>query len=376
MRTKIRTKIRRRKTRAGVRWYVFSMDPEGREIPDGHGGYAMVREAKAAAKALEVDSSRGSYVEPSRMTVSDGYTEWSATRKNLSPNAQSVEGIMWSSWILPTVGAVPVQRFTQRDYHRMDDALIVRGLSGKSRRNARGTLRTFFSWALENGYVLRNVVALTDPPSIDDSKAREAFTPDEVRALLAVPDRLYPVWRLFFESGARRGEIAGLQDDDVDSCRVHIRRQALVRPARAWDQDRVYIRPTTKSRRERTVVVSEEMGAILRRWRMTRAGERLEFGPAYRDEGWIVAEPDGSLIQPDTLTARFRALEKKAGVPHRGLHACRHTHAEMALASGVRLDIVSKQLGHASVAITADVYGHPDEEALEEAARRIGEVLG
>jgi integrase len=55
---------------------------------------------------------------------------------------------------------------------------------------------------------------------------------------------------------------------------------------------------------------------------------------------------------------------------------CRQTHAEMALASGVRLDIVSKQLGHASVAITADVYGHPDEEALEEEARRIGEVLG
>jgi integrase len=283
---------------------------------------------------------------------------------------------MWSSWILPIVGEVPIQRFTQRDYHRMDDALIERGLAGKSRRNARATLRSFFEWCLANGYVLRNVVALTDPPATDDSKTREAFTADEVRALLAVPDRLHPVWRLFFETGGRRGEIAGLTDEDVDGCRIQIRRQRLVRPSRSWDQNRIYTRPTTKGRRERTVVVSEDMGALLRRWKAQRAEERLAFGPAYADQGWICAEADGSPVQPDTLSARFRVLERQAGVPHRGLHACRHTHAEMALAGGVRLDIVSKQLGHASVAITADVYGHPDEQAREEAARTIGTVLG
>jgi integrase len=48
----------------------------------------------------------------------------------------------------------------------------------------------------------------------------------------------------------------------------------------------------------------------------------------------------------------------------------------MRLKAGVRLDVVSKQLGHASVAITADVYAHPDEDALKEAARRMGTVLG
>ena len=47
----------------------------------------------------------------------------------------------------------------------------------------------------------------------------------------------------------------------------------------------------------------------------------------------------------------------------------------MRLRAGIRLDVVSKQLGHASVAITADVYGHPDEEALQEAARRMGTLL-
>ena len=369
----MRTKIRKKKSGSGYRWFVVVIDDGGGE--SGGGGFDTMREAKAAAKALEVDSKRGAHIPPSKMTVADGYEEWSATRKNLSPNSRAVEEVYWSARILPIVGAVSVQRFTQRDYHRLDDAMIAAGLSGKTRRNVRATLRTFFGWCVACGYVLRNVIALTEPPTTEDSKARAAFTLDEVHALLVVPDRLYPVWRLFFETGGRRWEIAGSRDEDIDGRRVRIRRQALVRPSRTWNEDRIYIRPTTKGRRERTVVVSEEMEAVLRKWRVQRAEERLAFGPAYRDAGWICAEPDGSPIQPDTLSARFRALERKAGVPHRGLHACRHTHAEMALANGTRLDVVSRQLGHASIAITADVYGHPGDDALEEAARRMGTVL-
>ena len=65
-----------------------------------------------------------------------------------------------------------------------------------------------------------------------------------------------------------------------------------------------------------------------------------------------------------------------AGVKPIPLHSARHTFATLALGAGVRLDIVSKQLGHASVAITADVYGHPDDKALEDAAQRMARVLG
>jgi integrase len=177
------------------------------------------------------------------------------------------------------------------------------------------------------------------------------------------------------ESGCRRGELCGLRDEDVDGARIRIRRQRLVRPTSDWSQDRVYTRETTKSGRERTVVVSEEMAAVLRRWHAERLQERLAFGRPYDDTGWICAEPDGSPVAPDTLSARFTALERRAGVPHRGLHATRHTHAELALAGGARLDVVSRQLGHSSIAITADVYGHPDETALAEEAAIVGRAI-
>jgi integrase len=48
----------------------------------------------------------------------------------------------------------------------------------------------------------------------------------------------------------------------------------------------------------------------------------------------------------------------------------------LALAAGIRLDVVNRQLGHSSIAITADVYGHPVDEALTEAAQKMASVLG
>jgi len=138
-----------------------------------------------------------------------------------------------------------------------------------------------------------------------------------------------------------------------------------------------------KSRRERTVRIDEATGAALRGWRAKQAEERLAFGPAYRLHGglgveaaWIVTEPDGYVVNPDTLLRRWRALVTAAGVKPIPLHGARHTHAELSLAAGTRLDVVSRQLGHASIAITANVYGHPDDKALEEAAERLGGILG
>ena len=58
------------------------------------------------------------------------------------------------------------------------------------------------------------------------------------------------------------------------------------------------------------------------------------------------------------------------------LHSARHTFAELALASGARLDVVSRQLGHARVSTTGDIYTHDSDETAGEAAEQVGRVLG
>jgi integrase len=204
-----------------------------------------------------------------------------------------------------------------------------------------------------------------------------------VRAFLdvAAGDRLHAIWRLALATGVRRGELLGLAWPDVDGATIAIARQVLVRPS-GGHRTRVYLRATTKTRRIRHVRVDERAIAELGRWKAEQAAERLAFGPAWKTDGglgvgadWIVTEADGTVVAPDTLTARFQRLARDAGVPTIPLHSARHTYAELALSAGVRLDVVSRQLGHSSISTTAGNYLHDNDEAAAEAAELVGRVI-
>ena len=143
-----------------------------------------------------------------------------------------------------------------------------------------------------------------------------------------------------------------------------------------------YIRETTKTRRARKVRFDAATEAALRRWKVEQAKEQLIFGGAWKDTGglgveapWVVTEPDGVVIHTDTLTRRFRRLARAAGVPEIPLHGLRHSYAELALGAGVRLDVVSRQLGHSSIATTGNIYTHDTDEAAAEAAEKVAGVI-
>jgi integrase len=126
---------------------------------------------------------------------------------------------------------------------------------------------------------------------------------------------------------------------------------------------------------------------VTRFWRTTGRPCRFE-GPdqtmhgAAIQEGEKVGDQFDRLVnlerdqhQRDQLALVQPRLRGAVGQRPIGLHGARHTHATLALAAGARLDVVSRQLGHASIAITADVYGHPDDKAASEAAEIVGRVI-
>jgi site-specific recombinase XerD len=110
------------------------------------------------------------------------------------------------------------------------------------------------------------------------------------------------------------------------------------------------------------------------------AGLCLEFrmlvaGPAWTESNLVFTTQKGIPIDPDNFAHYFRRLCARAGLGHWTLHELRHSAASIMLAQGTPLYVVSEVLGHASVAITKDVYGHLIGGEKQEATEAITDVL-
>ena len=77
------------------------------------------------------------------------------------------------------------------------------------------------------------------------------------------------------------------------------------------------------------------------------------------------------------LRRRFHPALRRAGLPKMRFHDLRHTYASLLIAQGENPKYIQTQLGHSSIQITMDVYGHLMDTVNREAASKLGRtVLG
>jgi integrase len=172
-------------------------------------------------------------------------------------------------------------------------------------------------------------------------------------------------------TGLRRGEALALRWTDVDLEHKTLRvRGTLAR----IDGDLVVTDPkTAKSRR--FVPISAPTERILRDIRTAQAQQRLLAGPAWQATGYVFTTELGEPCDPRNALRALYVAAAKAGLAGVGLHTLRHTAASVMLTEGVPLKVVSDLLGHSSIAITGDVYGHVSPDVSAEAMATLGAAL-
>ncbi|MEV0972725.1 tyrosine-type recombinase/integrase [Microtetraspora glauca] len=121
--------------------------------------------------------------------------------------------------------------------------------------------------------------------------------------------------------------------------------------------------------------MTPELVDALKRHRSAHNKERLQAGEEWTERGLIFPTAFGNPSDPDTFSHLFSKLAKKAGLGHRHPHELRHSGASLMLAQGTPLHVVSDVLGHASIAITKDVYGHLMEGDKRAATEAISSAL-
>jgi integrase len=187
------------------------------------------------------------------------------------------------------------------------------------------------------------------------------FARDDVKA-----HRSRAAWWVAVNTGLRRGELLGLRWRDLDLDRGTL---TVAQVCRAVHHV-VQIVPGTKTGKGRTISLDDVTIAELRAHKAAQARELLALGIAQGDESLVFARQDGKALDPDRFGDQWtRFLARRADIRKIRFHDLRHTHATILLRAGVPLIVVSRRLGHRSIAITADTYGHIDSEMQADAAQ-------
>jgi integrase len=235
--------------------------------------------------------------------------------------------------------------------------LITAGRGAVTVRRILAVLTTILNGAVKDELISANPALGADRPALADSTVR-IWEPEHVRIFLqrCGQRRLGALYETAVLTGLRRGELCGLRWSDVDL----VARKITVRRSRVSVRGKVLEQATTKTRAGlRTVPLSDAAVGALLSWQLRQAEEAEAAQEAWHTEGHVFTMEDGRAIDPSYVTRLFSILRRQGEeLPPLSFHGLRHCAAPLMLASGADIAVVSKLLGHASVAITADVYGH------------------
>jgi integrase len=242
-----------------------------------------------------------------------------------------------------------------------------RPLSGKTVRNIAGVVSSAFSRAIKWGLATINPVTNSEPPKVKKHHGI-AFTPSQQRMLIEAATSPWCL-RTFLEvvasTGCRRGEVLALRWSDIQDGRAMV--------GRSLTQTRELLEfKGTKTDEPRAVTLPTSAISALNAHRRRQDEFRLQFGADYRaDLDLIFANPDGTPLKPDSISATVSLLFRRLKLPKgANLHSLRHTHTSHLLDSGVPLTAVSARLGHGSIRTTQEIYSHMIHGQDDEAAKK------
>jgi integrase len=318
----------------------------------------------------------GSYVDPRAgpALFDDVADEWLGTVSHLKANTVAGYESILAKHLRSAFGPNPVASIDTTAVKRLTSRMFAEGSSYQTVKNTLNVLRAVLATAVESRLLASNPAAGV---RLDRAKAKRArqsrredrvfLTARQVHELAdAMPDRYGLVVVFAAYTGVRAGELAALRvrDVDFDGGRLHVRRSVAEVHGKLVEGD-------PKSGEARSLSLPRFLVSELRVY-IAATG--------FRDGDYLFrSELGGQLRQSNFYRRTFKpAVEAADGIPD-GLrfHDLRHTCAAMLIAQGAHPKAIQERLGHSSIEITMDTYGHlyeSAEDALAEALDGVHEA--
>lgn len=360
----------------GDRWIGvvhFGRDPSGRPI---RRSVSARTRADAARRLAVLVRQRDEGLPPpdNRLTVKDLLIRWydEELRAQVAMSTADNYRSIFTHHIIPVLGHRSVGSLSLSDVNRLMAAKLDEGKSGSTVRRIRAVLVQALDYAVRLGIVARNVAALTKTPRMPRSEGR-TLTPGHAKALLAslAGHRYEALYMVMLTTGIRRGEALGLRWEDLDL------RQGIMTVRRQLKREggRLVTSETKTAKSRRAINLPKPVTYALRAHRTRQKRDRLALGSGWCESGFVFTSDIGTPIDPRNLYRDFSRVCRQAKIGSWHPHELRHSAASLMLAQGVPIQVVSDVLGHSSIRLTADVYGHVLSPARHAAAEAMTSVL-
>ena len=221
-------------------------------------------------------------------------------------------------------------------------------------------LRAILNHAIEDELIDRNPALRIGRFYRVHFEARKptALTPDESQRFLEAAKKFYPDYHPLFlcalRAGLRQGELLGLKWGDLQFGESDLDPNRFILVQRNLQAGRLI---STKGHKRRRVDLSRELRKVLLETRDSRLLVTFQRGFELGNE-LIFHDNQGRPLDRDVVSRKFKATLAKAGLREIRFHDMRHTFGSQLIQNGASLVYVRDQMGHSSIRVTADTYGH------------------
>jgi len=349
-------KVRERPKGSGVYW-IF-IDHKGKrkakKVGDQKNAEDAAKKIEAKLTLAEFDIETGKKTAPIFKEIAEMWLEIHVKMSKRKTTHDRYK-TMLKLYINPQIGSLEINRLARGDVIKTLRSIQAKGKSKSTVEVGRNVISGVCEYAIDEEYIKDNpcvgVIKRLGFQRKKDRKTITVFTPDEVEAILQKSLEYRPQWHplflICFRAGLRLGEALALEWSDLNW------RDGYILVQRSFRAGRV---SPTKNGRPRRVDMTDQLISVLRKLNLKRREEALKLG---MDEPMpIVFHTNGEHTSQNTIRNIWRRILTKCGLEYRKLHSARHTFASLLISRGESLAYVKELMGHSSIQITVDVYGH------------------
>lgn len=339
----------------GKRYVVRYRTPERRQAAKR--GFTTKRDAELYLASVETSKARGEFIDASaaRTAISSLGVEWLANQTHLKPSSLRPLEIAWRLQVQPRWGNVSVGDVRHSDVQAWVTSMTT-GRSATTVLRAYGVLAGILDVAVRDRRIANNVARGVRLPR-KVARAHRYLSHQQVHDLAKASGKHEALVLVLAYTGLRWGEVTALRVRDVD-----LKRRRIVVSENAVEVGSVTIVGTPKSHKRRSVAFPSFLADSLTAAIDGKQPSELIFAGRF-----------GEHLKRATRGERtwFKAALLSAGIEPMTVHDLRHTAASLAVSAGANVKAVQRMLGHASAAMTLDVYADLFDDDLDAVAEAL-----